>query len=132
MRYNLITARMQPNFIRSLFGFMTCAWLALMQPGVSVYWLIAPAIHARIDADEYGQTIDGQPLPDRPVTPPHSHPAHDASAESAVSLPTSFDASFYQVVFSPAQRPSLNGQHIEAHVNAESIALDPPEHPPRA
>jgi hypothetical protein len=132
MRYNLITARMKPDFIRSLFGFMTCAWLALMQPGVSVYWLIAPAIHARIDADDYGQTPDGQPLPDRPASPPHGHSTSDAFPASAVSLPTSFDAAFYQMVFSPAQRPSLNGQHIEAHVNAESIALDPPEHPPRA
>jgi len=121
-----------PILIRPIIWLMTCVWLTLMQPGVSVYWLIVPAVHARIDADEYGQTIDGQPLPDQPVTPPHSHPAHDASAESAVSLPTSFDASFYQVVFSPAQRPSLNGRHIEAHVNAESIAPDPPEHPPRA
>ena len=123
---------MKPNFIRPLIRVMICGWLAWMQPGMSVYWLIAPAMHARIDADEYGQTADGQPLPDRPVTPPHSHPAHDASAESAVSLPTSFDAGFYQVVFSPALRPSLNSRHIEAHVNAESIALDPPEHPPRA
>ena len=123
---------MKPILIRPLIWLMTCVWLVMMQPGMSVFWLITPAIHARIDADEYGQTADGQPLPDRPMTPPHSHPAHDASAESAVSLPTSFGAGFYQVVFSPAQRPSLNGRHIEAHVDAESIALAPPKHPPRA
>jgi hypothetical protein len=123
---------MKPILIRSLIWLMTCVWLALMQPGMSVFWLISPAVHARMDADEYGQTIDGQPLPDRPVTPPHDHPAHDASDESAVSLPTSFDAGFYQVVFSSAQRPSLNGRPIEAQVDAESIALAPPDHPQRA
>ncbi len=122
----------KPILIRPIIWLMTCVWLTVMQPGMSIYWLIVPAVHAHIDADEYSQTIDGQPLPDRPVTPPHSHSAHDASAESAVSLPTSFNAVFYQVVFSPAQRPSLNSRRSEAHVNAESIAPDPPEHPPRA
>jgi hypothetical protein len=132
MRYNLITACMKPNSVRPLVVLLTCVWLALMQPGVSVYWLIAPAIHARIDVDEYGQTPDGQPLPGRPATPPHGHPTSDAFPASAVSLPTSFDAAFYQMVFSPAQRPSLNGERTEASVIAESITPDPPDHPPRA
>ncbi len=111
---------------------MICSWLALMQPGMSVFWLIAPAIHARIDADEYGQTIDGRPLPDRPVRPPHSHPSDDAFPNSAVSPLTGFDRTFYQTLFSPAGRPSLNGERAETSVTAQSIALAPPDHPPRA
>ncbi len=123
---------MQPKLIRHLTCLTLGLWLALVQPGLSSYWLLDPHIHAQIDADRYGQEPDGEPLPGRPWSLPHEHSSGSDLPASSVILSNAFDAVFYQTVFSPAQRPSLRDERSEAAVWAKSIALPPLEHPPCA
>jgi hypothetical protein len=111
---------------------VVCGWLALVQPGVSYYWLIDPHRHAEIDAELYGQLPDGRMLPGHPYQPPHEHP-------SSGGLPTTDpvtlddDASAYSgAIFLEANRPSLQSSYAEAAVIPRAVFLDPPEHPPRA
>lgn len=111
---------------------LACLWLMLLQPGMSYYWLIDPNVHARIDAELYGQLPDGQPLPGRPWQPAHEHPTSDGAALSDLILHNSFDSAFYWAVLSPATQPALAGFRSEADVIAESIAPAPPDHPPRS
>lgn len=104
------------------------------QPGVSPYALIDPVVHAAIDAELYGQTIDGQPLPgyehDHPL--PHDHPGSSGLPTPNLSLQNVFDYAFYINVLAPANQPALGSERSEAAVIAESITLVPLDPPPRA
>ncbi len=103
----------------------------LVQPGLSYYWLIDPQIHAEIDAEEYGQTPDGHTLPGHEQHAPHDHPAGQGIVVSAPLLINPFGAEFYQALFAPAKSPALCDRCPNLAVFASSIALDPPEQPPR-
>ncbi len=110
------------------------SWLAFAQPGVSPYALIDPALHAAVDADLYGQTTDGQPLPGHEMDHhrPHEHPGNSGIPTPELSLQTVFDRAFFLTAFSPADQPALCGERHEAAVIAESIPLVPLDPPPRA
>ena len=123
---------MQPKRIRSVTCLTLDLWLTLVQPGLSPIWLLDPHTHAQIDADRYGHEPDGEPLPGRPWSPPHEHPAGSDLPASSMLLSNAFDSDFYQAVFSPAQRPALRDERIEVGVLAKSITLPPLEHPPCA
>ena len=118
--------------IKPVICLIVCGWLALLQPGMSDYWLINPQVHAAIDAEEYGQLPDGQPLPGYPARPPHSHPGHDGMAYSPEPLIAGLDMSSFDRVLVEANRPSLQGSRSEAAVIVAAVVLDPPEPPPRA
>ncbi len=111
---------------------IVCGWLAVVQPGVSYYWLIDPHVHAEIDAERYGQLPDGRMLPGHPYQPPHEHP-------SSGSLPTTQAIPFenevahcFQAIFWEANRPSLQYRYVEAAAIPRAVFLDTPEPPPRA
>ena len=57
-------------------------WLALVQPGMSYFWLIDPALHAEIDKELYGQLPDGETLPGHEHHAPHEHPASEGTTVS--------------------------------------------------
>ena len=103
------------------------------QPGVSPYALIDPAVHAAIDAEVYGQPIDGHPLPGHEGDhhPPHEHPSSSGIPPTALSVQNVFDRTFYLNIFFPADQPALRNERHEAAVIAESIALVPLKPPPR-
>jgi hypothetical protein len=124
---------MKRNLIR-LIVFDLCVWLMMVQPGLSFYWLIDPAVHAAIDAARYGQTIDGRPLPGhvQDHQPPHEHPSSSGVPAPNLSLSNVFDRTFRLIVFAPARRPAINGERHEAAVIADSITLIPLDPPPRA
>jgi hypothetical protein len=123
---------MQPKLIWHLTCLTLGLWLALVQPGLSSYWLLDPHTHAQIDADRYGQEPDGEPLPGRPWHPPHEHPSSGGLPVSSMVLLNAFDAAFYQTVFLPAQCPALRDERSEAAVLAKSVAWLLLEHPPCA
>ena len=123
---------MQPKRIRSAICLTLGLWLTLVQPGLSPIWLLDPHTHAQIDADRYGQEPDGEPLPGRPWSPPHEHPAGSDLPASSMLLSNAFDADFYQAIFSLTWRPLLRDERIEVGVLAKSITLPPLEHPPCA
>ena len=111
---------------------IVCGWLALVQPGVSYYWLIDPHLHAEIDAERYGQLSDGRMQPGHPYQPPHEHAS---SGDLPTTHPVTFDddASAYSpVIVWEANRPSLQSRYTEAAVFPCAVFLDPPEHPPCA
>jgi hypothetical protein len=107
------------------------AWLMFAQPGMSVYWLIDPEVHAQIDAEVYGQTTHGATLPGHEHHPPHEHPVTPGISLPGLTLVNPFDASFYQALLSPAQRLALFGHRVELAVIGQSIAIEPPDQPPR-
>ena len=111
---------------------VACFWLMLVQPGLSYFWLIDPDLHAQIDAERYGQALDGEALPGSPRRPLHDHPFAAGIPIPATSLRNAFDAAFYTRVFSAAHRPSLGDRWIEAGVTAQPADLPTPDHPPRA
>jgi hypothetical protein len=117
-------------------GLITClivsAWLALVQPGMSYFWLIDPALHAEIDKEMYGQLPDGETLPGHEHHPPHEHPTSEGTTVPELTFANPFNAAFYQSLLAAAQRPALRSLRVEADVIAESIALEPPDQPPRA
>ena len=117
---------------RSFVCLIVCGWLALVQPGLSYYWLIDPQAHAEIDAERYDQLPDGRMLPGHPYHPPHEHPSSDGlPATHPVTL--NEDAGAYSsMIFWEANRPALQSSNAEAAVIARAVFLDPPEHPPRA
>ena len=117
---------------RSFVCLIVCGWLALVQPGLSYYWLIDPHVHAEIDAERYDQLPDGRMLPGHPYHPPHEHPSSDGLS---TTHPAAFDDDVSACSFAicwEANRPALQGRHAEAAVIARAVFLDPPEHPPRA
>jgi hypothetical protein len=118
--------------IRPTVCLLACAWLAIMQPGMSIYSLISPEVHAEIDEQLYGQTIDGHTLPGHAQHAPHDHPANQGTSVPDSAYVNPFDATFYHVLLSPALRPALCGQPLEADVIAKSITIEPPDQPPRA
>jgi hypothetical protein len=125
--------------IRSLWrqaGLITClivsGWLALMQPGMSIYSLMSPEEHADIDKELYGQLPDGETLPGHEHHPPHEHPVNQGMSVPGLTFTNPFDAGYYRSLFAPAQCPALRGQRIELAVIAQSIAIAPPDQPPRA
>ncbi len=123
---------MPANRLWQLIAVMSCAWLMLVQPGVSYYWLIDSHLHAEIDADRYGQTPDGRTLPGRSQHPPHEHPSSEGVTNSEAVSSNGFDAAFYAALFAEANRPSLQGRRLELAVIALAVVRDPPEHPPCA
>jgi hypothetical protein len=107
-------------------------WLAFVQPSMSYYWLIDPAVHAQIDAELYGQRPDGETLPGYVPHPPHEHPANPSITISGLTLSNPFGSAFYRALLSPAERLALVGQRSELAVIVQQIALAPPDQPPRA
>ncbi len=118
--------------IKPVLGLILSGWLAFLQPGMSNYWLINSQVHAAIDAEEYDQLPDGQPLPGHPARPPHSHPANDGMTYAAEALLAGLDLPLLDKILVEADQPSLQGSRSEATVIVAAIFLDPPEHPPRA
>ena len=123
---------MKPQIGRSIISAVICTWIALVQPGVSAWWLMDPQVHAKIDLEEFGQTPDGRTLPGHPWHPPHNHPTSAALGISDLIQQNAFDAAFYEIVFRPAHEPALQGQALEIEVIATATDLAPPDHPPRA
>jgi hypothetical protein len=111
---------------------IVAAWLAYAQPGTSLYGLIDPEVHAQIDAEQYGQTIHGETLPGHEYHLPHDHPITPGISIPGLTLANPFDAFFYEALLSPAQRLALFGQRVELDVIAQSIAIEPPDQPPRS
>ena len=121
-----------PHPARPIIGLIVCSWLALMQPGMSVFWLLNPDVHARIDEALYGQAPHGETLPGHEQHAPHGHPVGMGLSVPELTLTNPFDATFYHALLAPTQRPALRSPRVEADVIAKSIALEPPEQPPRA
>jgi hypothetical protein len=117
-------------------GLITClivsAWLALVQPGMSYFWLVDPEVHAQIDKELYGQLPDGETLPGHEHHPPHEHPTSEGTTVPDLTFANPFDAGYYRSLFAPAQRPALRGQLVETSVIARSLVIEPPDQPPRA
>jgi len=111
---------------------LVCAWLAIMQPGMSMYSLVSPEVHAEVDEELYGQTPDGHTLPGHAEHAPHDHPANPGTPVPDSTFINPFDAAFYRALLEPAQRPALHDQRPETAIFAESITIEPPEQPPRA
>jgi hypothetical protein len=128
-------ARRAPRSFRRLAGplvcSIVCSWLALVQPGMSYYWLIDPDVHARIDEKLYGQMPNGETLPGHEHHLPHDHPTGLGTTVPELTLTNPFDATFYHHLFSAAQRQALRSKRVEIDVIARSIAIEPPEQPPR-
>jgi hypothetical protein len=118
--------------VRLMVCLFVCGWLAIMQPGMSIYAVISPEVHAEIDEKLYGQTIDGHTLPGHEEHAPHDHPANQGTTAPDSTVINLFDAAFYRSLREPAQRPALNGQRLETAIFARSITIEPPEQPPRA
>ncbi|HTP08631.1 MAG TPA: hypothetical protein VMP08_10295 [Anaerolineae bacterium] len=124
---------MKLDLIRTVIACLVTSWLMFAQPGVSPYALIDPAVHAAIDAEVYGQTIDGQPLPghEHDHHLPHNHPGSSGLPTPNLSLQNVFDDAFYLNVFAPAKQRALSSERCETAVIAESITLVPLDPPPR-
>ena len=135
----MVCAKLAPQYCQQVFGLtrlfvclIVCGWLALVQPGLSYYWLIDPQRHAEIDADSYGQLPDGRMLPGRPYHPPHEH---SSSSGIPATHPATLDddaSTHSSAIFHEANRPSLQNRYSVAAVITRAVFLDPPEHPPRA
>lgn len=124
IRSRLSSARLDGCLIIAL-------WLAFVQPGMSGYWLIDPGVHARIDAELYGQLPDGETLPGHEPQLPHEHSIILGTTVSGLTLVNPFGAAFYCVLLSPAQRLALLDRRAELAVIPQSITLTPPDQPPR-
>jgi len=118
--------------VRLMVCLFVCGWLALMQPGMSIYSVMAPEIHAEVDEELYGQTIDGHTLPGHEHQAPHDHPVNPGTPVPGTTYINPFDAAFYRSLLSPALRLALCGQRLDVDVIAQSISIEPPEQPPRA
>jgi hypothetical protein len=118
--------------VRSTICLFVCAWLAIMQPGMSIYSVISPEVHAEIDKELYGQTPDGRTLPGHEEHAPHDHPANQGSTVPGSTYVNPFGAAFYHMLLAPAQRPALHRQRLETAIFAQSITIEPPDQPPRA
>ena len=125
---------MRLDLVRFGVACLISSWLMFAQPGISPYALIDPAVHAEIDAEVYGQTIDGQPLPGHECDQhhPHDHPGSSGLPTPELSLHSAFDYAFHTIVCAAAGEPALNSERHEADVIAESITLVPLDPPPRA
>jgi hypothetical protein len=106
-------------------------WLAFAQPGMSYYGLIDPGVHARIDAELYGQQPDGETLPGHEPQLPHEHSIILGTAVSELTLVNPFGAAFYCALLSPAQRLALLDRRVELALIPQSIMLTPLDQPPR-
>ena len=106
-------------------------WLAVMQPGMSHYWLIDPVVHTQIDAELYGQHTDGETLPGHDHSPPHEHPANQGIGVASATFTNPFNAGFYNTLLSPARRRAMFEQRVELAVIARFLAIEPPDQPPR-
>jgi len=69
VRYNF-DIPMTMKSMQWLIVVVVCRGLMLVQPSVSLTWLLDPYRHAKIDTDLHGQTLDGRTLPDRADHPP--------------------------------------------------------------
>jgi hypothetical protein len=118
--------------VRLAICLLVCGWLALIQPGMSIYSVLAPEIHAEVDEELYGQTIDGHTLPGHEHQAPHDHPVNPGTPVPGTTYINPFDAAFYRSLLSPALRPALHDQRLDVDVIAQSISIEPPEQPPRA
>ncbi|MGH2593759.1 MAG: hypothetical protein ACRDGG_09625 [Anaerolineae bacterium] len=123
---------MKFDLVQRIVSLVICCGLALVPIGLSSYWLIDFAVHARIDAGLYGQTPDGRPLPGHPIHSPHQHSSSIGISSSTSSLMAGSSANFSDAILLPAQPPSLDGERVEYDASAASIALSPPDPPPRA
>jgi hypothetical protein len=99
---------------------------------MSYFWLIDPALHAEIDKELYDQLPDGETLPGHEHHPPHEHPVSQGTTVPALTIASPFSTAVYQSLLAAAQRPALRSLRVEADVIAESIAIEPPDQPPRA
>ncbi len=110
---------------------IAAVWLAFVQPGMSYFGLIDPAVHAQIDAELYGQRPDGETLPGQDYHLPHEHSTSPGITVSGLTLINPFDTAFYRALLSPAERLALQEQRLLTEVIAQAIALAPPDQPPR-
>jgi|WetSurMetagenome_2_1015567.scaffolds.fasta_scaffold876856_2 hypothetical protein len=110
---------------------LVVGWLAFAQPGMSYHWLIDPALHARIDAELYGQLPNGETLPGHEPQLPHEHSTILGTTVSELTLVNPFGAAFYGALLSPAQRLALLDRRVELAVIPQAITLTPPDQPPR-
>ncbi|MFN8597097.1 MAG: hypothetical protein U0559_13060 [Anaerolineae bacterium] len=108
------------------------AWLILVQPGMSYYWLISPHVHAEIDAELYGQSPTGETLPGHTPHLPHQHPISPGmtAPESTISNPV--DLGVRASIWSAAQQLALLNRVFEISEAVESLVIEPPRQPPRA
>jgi hypothetical protein len=117
--------------VRPIIILLIGAWLIVMQPGMSAYWLISSAVHAEIDADLYGQSPTGETLPGHAPHAPHDHPRNVGIPIADFTLTNVFGAAFYTSLLWPAQRPALHPLNDTA-VIVHSITIESPDQPPRA
>jgi hypothetical protein len=114
---------------RTIISLLIGAWLMVVQPGLSYFWLITPGVHAEIDAELYGQSPAGETLPGHAPHAPHDHSGNFGTTIPQIANP--FNAIFYLSLLAPAQRPALRGWRLELAVSADSIVIAPPDQPPR-
>ena len=62
---------------------------------------------------------------------PNEHPFIPGITIPGLTLITPFGEAFYYALLSPAQRLALLDRRVEMAVIAQSIALEPPDQPPR-
>jgi hypothetical protein len=124
-------ARLAFSLAKPLICVVVSVWLALVQPGMSYFWLVNPAVHARLDKELYGQTPDGATLPGHARQLPHQHPAGFGTSVPDLTILNPFDAAFYHTLSGAAQRPALHSRLNEADVSARSVVIKPSPHPPR-
>jgi hypothetical protein len=117
--------RCQARIVTSL---IVVGWLAFAQPGMELLLVIDPGVHARIDAERYGQQPDGENTSGPRASTAHEHSIILGITVSAMTLVNPFGAAFYRVL-SPAQRRALLDRRVELAVIAQSITLEPPDQP---
>ena len=135
MTYFVRLGRTVQSFLhppRWVWCLLLSGWLMWLQPGMSYYWLIDPALHAQIDAELYDQLPDGETLPGHAPHAPHEHPITLGTPVPDLKLTNPFDAAFYRALLSPGQRPAWLDRRVELAVIDRSITIEPPEQPPRA
>lgn len=131
MNEALVAKHKSPRPGPAILSLLIGAWLIVVQPGMSYYWLINPCLHAEIDADVYGQSPTGETLPGHSPHAPHDHSPNVGGTLPDFTVTNPFDETFYASLLSAAQQPALQRQ-FEIAVIARSITIEPPDQPPRA
>ena len=116
---------------QTIISLFVVAWLMVMQPGMSYYWLINPDVHAEIDAELYGQSPAGKTLPGHAPHAPHDHSGNPGTTIPSITIDYPFNAAFYQSLLSPSRRRALRSGQLATAIVAESIVIAPPDQPPR-